>query len=102
MKICHCRLPKMKSMSQTIRRVRVNKEMPPAPTSLNDMVIPDNLNNIDNVKFLLHDSGAGPNRFLIYSTPRNLALLRRADVLAMDGTFDIVPPLFSQLYTMQG
>lgn len=64
-------LPKIKSTSQAIRRARVNKDIPPAPTTLIDMVIPDHLKNTDDVKFLLYDSGAGPNRILIYSTPRN-------------------------------
>ncbi|KAG4076864.1 hypothetical protein HA402_006574 [Bradysia odoriphaga] len=95
-------LPKMKSLSQAVRRARVNKEMPLAPANLNDLVIPDNLKTIKDVRFLLYDSGPSPNRILIYSTERNLQMLRKSDVLSMDGTFDIVPPLFSQLYTMQG
>lgn len=95
-------LPKTKSMAQTIRRVRVNKDIPPAPTSLDDLVIPESLKSIKDEKFLLYDSGPGPNRILIFSTQRNLEMLRRVDVLLMDGTFDIVPPLFSQLYTVQG
>lgn len=96
-------LPKTKSMAQTIRRRRVIQNIPPARTSLADSVIPDNLKNIgDDVKFLLYDSGPGSNRILIFSAKRNLELLRCVDVLLMDGTFDIVPPLFSQLYTVQG
>lgn len=95
-------LPKMKSMSQTVRRVRVNNEIPAAPTSLEDLVIPETLKSIKDVKFLLYDFGPGPNRILIFTTERNLELLRRVDVLSMDGTHDIVPPLFSQLYTLQG
>lgn len=96
-------LPKIKSMAQTVCRVRSMKDIPLAPTSLKDLVIPDNLSHIKNVQFLLYDScaEAGPNRILIFSSERNLETLRRADVLSMDGTFDIVPPLFSQLYTLQ-
>lgn len=95
-------LPKSKSMVQTIRRVRVNNDIPAAPTTLIDLIIPENMKNIGDVPFLLYDSGPSANRILIFSTQRNLELLRRAKVLAMDGTFDIVPPLFSQLYTLQG
>lgn len=95
-------LPKTKSLSQAIRRRRTNKNIPTAPTSLMDLIIPDDLQNIGDVRFLLYDSGPGEGRILIFSTDRNLQLLKRADVLSMDGTFDIVPPLFTQLYTMQG
>lgn len=77
---------------------RINRN----PNSLNDLVIPEDLQQINNELFLLHDSGPGPQRILIFSTKRNLEYLRRAEVVSMDGTFEIVPPLFEQLYTMQG
>lgn len=95
-------LPQPKSMIQAVRRSRDDQELPKQPTSLYDLVLPDDLIYVDDVRFLQYDSGAGSDRILIFSTERNLQLLKRASVMAMDGTFDIVPPLFSQLYTLQG
>ena len=42
------------------------------PTSLLDLVIPDNYSNIENEPFLLYDSGQVLDRILIFSTKRNL------------------------------
>ena len=54
-------------------------------------------------KFLLHDSGANSDRFLVFATPRNLQLLGRCKTLFSDGTFGTAPSkLFNQLYTIHG
>ena len=37
---------------------------------------------------------------LIFSTQRNLQILQRATTWAMDGTFDVAPPMFSQVYSI--
>lgn len=95
-------LPSTKSMMQTVRREREDSDLPKNPKSLHDLEIPESFKTINGKLFLLHDSGPGPNRILMYSTAENLELLKRADVMAIDGTFDIVPPLFEQLYTVQG
>lgn len=95
-------MPSTKSMLQTVRRKRANCDLPRNPTSLLDLEIPERFKVINGNLFLMYDSGPGPNRILMYSTAENLELLRRADVMAIDGTFEIVPPLFEQLYTIQG
>lgn len=86
--------PTTKSMVQTVRRVRAIKELPSNPKSLIDLVIPDSFMSVNSRIFLLHDSGRGPNRMLLFATDDNLNLLSRANVLAMDGTFNIAPPMF--------
>ena len=52
--------------------------------------------------FLHYDNGreAGAARILIFTTARNLQILQRATTWAMDGTFNIAPPLFAQVYTI--
>ena len=55
----------------------------------------------DGHQFLLHDSGPGEDpRMLIYATQCYLQFLSTARHWLMDGTFKIVPELFSQLYTI--
>lgn len=90
------------SLLQTVRRNRPLKEYPMNPRSLEELLIPDEFKYIKKQLFLLYDSGPKANRILIYATKRNLEMLARADVIAMDGTFSIVPPLFDELYTLQG
>ena len=52
--------------------------------------------------FLLFDSGRenGQNRFLIFSTRRNIEILARSNHWAMDGTFDVAPALFTEVYSV--
>lgn len=95
-------LPNTKSMLQTVKRQRRDNDLPKIPTSLLDLEIPDEYKLVDGENFLLHDSGPGRNRVLIFSTEKNLQLLARSEAMHMDGTFDVVPPLFQQLYTLQG
>ena len=55
----------------------------------------------DGHQFLLQDSCPGEDpRMIIYATQRNLQILSTARHWLMDGTFKIVPELFSQLYTI--
>lgn len=53
-------LPQPKSLLQAVRRSRRNNDLPPNPTSLTDLVIPDSFKLINEEIFLLHDSGPGP------------------------------------------
>jgi hypothetical protein len=53
--------------------------------------------------FLLHDNGTdSPERLLIFSTAENMGYLGQSSSLFMDGTFSVVPGLFSQLYVIHG
>lgn len=95
-------LPRTKSLLQTIRRVRTNTNVERLATNLTDLVIAEKFTKVKEEPFLLYDSGPGDDRILIFSTERNLRYLSAADVMLMDGTFSIVPPMFEQLYTLQG
>lgn len=95
-------LPPTKLLLQTIRRKRNDTTDEKIADNLVDLVVPRRFTTLNNEQFLLHDSGPGNDRFLIFSTEQNLKYLSSAEVVLMDGTFDIVPPMFEQLYTMQG
>ena len=93
---------------QVIHRIKnkLKPTYPPTPTTLSDIELPDFLMQtfaaIDGTGelFLLHDSGAiDKTRFFLFATQRNLDLLSGAHWFA-DGTFDIAPPLFLQVYTI--
>lgn len=95
-------LPGTSAMLQTVRRARYKVDLPVNPDYLSELFIPEKFKKFNDEQFLLHDSGPSEDRILIFSTRRNLKFLKRAKVALMDGTFDIVPPLFEQLYTIQG
>ena len=52
--------------------------------------------------FLIHDSGPGKDKILIFGTEENKNILRIASIWMADGTFKTVPSLFAQLYTIHG
>lgn len=98
------RLPKPVSLARTIQRTRARRQVNfHNPPSLADMVIPGiyTLTHHDEL-FLLHDSSGGDNRFLIYSTQRNLEVLAGCKQWLGDKTFRSVPKVFQQLYTLHG
>ena len=48
----------------------------------------------------MYDSGAeDPDRFFMFGTDKNVKCLEEANIYA-DGTFDIAPELFQQVYTV--
>lgn len=50
---------------------------------------------------LMHDSGPeDPNRFFIFACSQAINFYQNAEILQADGTFQIVPKLFSQLYVI--
>lgn len=100
-------LPNRNLLKKTIRRARRRLNMPPPmPNSLEELVIPASFRQLaDGQEFLLFDSSAERDlpenqRFLIFSTKRNLQLMMQSTQWQVDGTFHAAPHLFSQLYTI--
>jgi len=71
-------LPKLNSLERTIRRVNNEEDTsPPNPKSLSDLVIPQKYQLTNDEKpFLLYDSSPGENRILLFSTERNVRLMK--------------------------
>ncbi len=51
----------------------------------------------NNQRFLLVDTGPGPDRIVLFATEDSLRLSSRADKLWMDGTFKSTPDIFCQV-----
>ena len=95
-------LPKRASLSRVLRRHRQIKMMvadngaalPPIPTD-KSFNIPARFQD-----FLLHDSGPGEDRLLIFGDRELLSSLGSAELWLADGTFKVVPCIFFQLYSI--
>jgi hypothetical protein len=95
-------LPKRASLSRMLRRHCQIKSMasnggaalPPIPTDMT-FDIPGRYQD-----FLLHDSGPGGDRLLIFGDRELLGVLGRAELWISDGTFKVVPGIFFQLYSI--
>jgi FLYWCH zinc finger domain len=89
-------LPKRASLSRVLRRHRQvestvsNKgaALPAIPTDKN-FEIPDRFQQL-----LLHDSGSGEDRFLVFGDRDLLQALGRSALWLADGTFKVVPTLY--------
>ena len=97
-------LPSKSCLKRTIQRKRnQHANCPPQPSDLLSLNIPVEYTFLPNgTDFLLHDSGPGHNRILIFSTRHNLTLLAQCSKWYADGTFKISPNIFQQVYTIHG
>lgn len=102
-------LPEMANLRRTAARILNRENVNINPQTLKELVFDDEtVITSRQKKFLLYDSavdGDDPQsekRLVLFGTRENLDILKVCDIVAMDGTFKIVPPLFKQLFTMHG
>lgn len=90
------RLPKRSSMEDNVRsKRRAKNPIDPNPQGL-DFEIPEQFRAI-----VLYDSGSeDPSRFLILGEQDLMNKLENSDLWLGDGTFDVCPAVFYQLYTV--
>ena len=95
-------LPSIRALTKEVQYERKKHEYPTAnPTSLADLIIPAVYQETKRQEtFLLHDSGPGEDRILVYSTRRNLEFLKNSRCVFGDGTFKVAPGLFEQIYSI--
>lgn len=91
-------------MTQQINRVRKrqNGNTKSNPKSRVDIVIPDNLRTtFSGSNFIFFDSGEEDiDRIIILASEENISYLNTSKLWCIDGTFDISPSLFRQLFTI--
>lgn len=95
-------LPPMSQMSRTINRIR-NAENIKIPRNTKRIELSEKYTVTkrgDN--FLLFDNGSEDDRLLIFGTKDNLRVLKNCFNMHCDGTFDVTPPGFDQMYTIHG
>ena len=97
-------MPRLDNVKRAVRRYREGDNALPANPHHRAAipVIPQNFAvTTHGDRFLLHDSGVGDvNRILVFATDDALALLRQSDHWFGDGTFDVSPLIFFQVYTI--
>lgn len=97
-------LPKPISLSRAVQRSCVKTVAPIMnPDSRSELLLTDEYKfTYSGDLFLLHDSGNDKNRFLVFTSLKNLNYLVTCHLWLSDGTFKSVPSIFSQLYTIHG
>jgi hypothetical protein len=91
-------LPPLSSVASSMYRDRM-ASMPALPRSLQQIHIPHSfrVTTTNNAFFL---SEHPQKKFIMFATADNLHRLCDSSTLYMDGTFDVAPLLFTQLYTI--
>ncbi|CAF1296683.1 unnamed protein product [Adineta steineri] len=95
-------LPNLQNLKRTVQRNRQMHQNPlPLPANRNSFIIDPifTITNRDRT-FLQFDSGPIDQRMLIFSTKNQLKMLKNSSHIYLDGTFDVVPELYFQLYTI--
>lgn len=91
-------------VKRTIRREKA-KHLPKSPVSLFDLEVTGEWTTTGGVEpedFLIHDSGPeSDSRIFVFASQSALTHLASADKWYMDGTFDVAPLLFQQLYVIR-
>lgn len=103
------RLPEIENIRKGIQRER-RRHLPSNPLSIEDLGdLPDVFKKtLGAENFLLYDSlndgdfDLNCGRILIFATRQNLQKLFLSEIWYLDGTFDVVPSLFFQLFTIMG
>jgi hypothetical protein len=93
--------PKVNSIRDNVNKIR-NKNNNFIPKKFDDF--PDVLRvTLTGKQFLLHDSGiTKSNRLVIFSSENSLIALKKASIWQADGTFNVCPVQFYQLYVIYG
>ena len=93
-------LPTQDALARSLRYYRA-KQRPPLPKSRNELVVPDNFCKTKlNDRFLLYCDVESDDPLMIFASDFSLGHLCQADVVSCDATFDCVPTLFQQLFTL--
>lgn len=96
-------MPSVKSMTRMVGRIRQKSKFPKNPKTLKELELPEDFKKTTKGKdFLIFDNGAVDDRMLVFGTKKNLEFLSECPSIYMDGTFDVAPPLFQQVYTIHG
>ncbi len=73
---------------------------PPLPVS-SDFEIPDRYSQtLDGKDFLLFDTSIHNKRIIVFATDLQLIILFNSSQIFLDGTFDVCPPYFDQVFTI--
>jgi len=95
-------LGKPETIKRSLRRER-SKHMPKNPASLRELTLDGEwTTTVDGDSFLVYDNRAdSSDRILVFGTHLRLRRLASSDSWFMDGTFDVAPLLFTQLYVIR-
>ncbi|CAF3908176.1 unnamed protein product [Rotaria sordida] len=95
------RLPPLDHVKRTIQKQRKKNDLPQIPNDINFLNIPTVLQITKrNDIFLRIDTGPGPDRLLIFSSSEQATILESSIDFFTNGTFEIVPNIFYQLYVI--
>lgn len=86
----------LKQIVKNTRKSNKKKE----PKTIEEIEIPEELKFIEENKFVHYCESVNNDFLVILTTKQNMELLSTAEFWIMDGTFDITPNLFSQLYSI--
>lgn len=93
-----------KSLCRTVQRESskiIGRNALPAKVSV--LIIPEMYQKtLRGDKFLYRDYSDGENRILLFITEYNLKILKKCKTWQSNGTFDTVPLIFKQLYSIHG
>lgn len=93
-------LPTKEAQKMKIHRVR--KDIITEPQNLALIDIPEELRQLEGELFVLCESEVDSEKLIIMGTKSSLQLLAESTCWIMDGTFEVVPSIMRQLFSIHG
>ena len=83
-------IPQYSASIRVVQRARRDKNIPPAPQTFTDLIIPHDLQHtVTNQKFLLYNNNDHRRRLLIFASKEQLYFLNSCENWHCDGTFAV-------------
>ncbi|XP_078536767.1 uncharacterized protein LOC144822773 [Lissotriton helveticus] len=97
-------MPNILSLKRTIARTKkATTSTTPSPRTYQDINLTANqIITLNKQPFIVYDNENNDKRLIIFGTSMNLVKLQQSQYWMMDGTFNICPKPFFQLYTIHG
>lgn len=99
---CRDYLPSKYAQKRKIGYTRNEMGVFREPQAIDEIDYPLNLYVLDNELFILAEEKVGDEYMVIFGTKSSIQLLQQSDCWLVDGTFDVVPTIMRQLFSVHG
>lgn len=97
---CRAYLPKATAQKKKIARARKTGGQTVEPASLEEINIPQEFQFVEGEKFVLVEKSFAEEKIIILGTIQNLKIMSKSKLWLMDGTFQVVPNIMRQLFSI--
>ena len=92
-------MPKDTTIKRAGQRIR-RKNFPAEPSSAQNLILEGEWQQVNGENWIISENTSGDNLCIILATKSNIRYLKQSPVWYADGTFDVSPKIFYQMYAI--